>query len=95
MAQRERRRDRISNRLSEMSRSVSQQATTPRLAALGAVAAGAATYAYLRDGDRRTRLTGMARDYAGRLSSWWSGGSQSAQTRSAQTMPTASTLAVN
>jgi len=90
MAQRERRRDRISNRLSEMSRSVSQQATTPRLAALGAVAAGAATYAYLRDGDRRTRLTGMARDYADRVSSWWSGGSQPTQNA-----PAASTIAVN
>jgi hypothetical protein len=90
MAQRERRRDRISDRLNAMSRSVSQQATTPRLAALGAMAAGAATYAYLRNEDRRTRLTSKARDYADRVSSWWAGGAQSAQD-----MPAASSIAVN
>jgi hypothetical protein len=48
-----------------------QEATTPRIIAAGAVAAGAAAYALLRDPARRERIRGFAQDYIDRGSAWW------------------------
>lgn len=52
-----------------------QEATTPRLIAAGAVAAGAAAYALLRDASRRDLIRESARDYLDRGMAWWHSGS--------------------
>jgi hypothetical protein len=60
-----------SDRASDLLSRARGEATTPRLIAAGAVAAGAGAYALLRDADRRERLTTVARSYADRVASWW------------------------
>lgn len=61
------------DRAGEMLGRARQEATTPRILAAGAVAAGATAYALLRDPVRRERLKDMAQDYIDRGSAWWQG----------------------
>jgi hypothetical protein len=75
-----------SRRASDMLDSAWEGATAPRVAAAGAVALGALAFAYMRDKDRRDRLTRTARDYSDRASNWWHG-SQKSSTASQPTAP--------
>lgn len=54
-----------------------QEATPSRLIAAGALAAGAAAYAVLRDPARRERIRESARDYLDRGTAWWQGSDSS------------------
>jgi hypothetical protein len=60
-----------STRSSDLFDRARQEATMPRLFAAGALAAGAAVYALLRDPDRRERLKQRTQDYVDRASDWW------------------------
>lgn len=65
------------DRAGDMLGKAREEATMPRLLAAGAVAAGAAAYALLREPARRERIRETARDYIDRGTKWWQGGSQS------------------
>lgn len=62
-----------SRRAADMLDTARENATAPRVAAAGAVALGALAFAYMRDKDRRDRLTRTARDYTDRATNWWHG----------------------